>query len=248
MRKSSPALTDVRVRLPLLLAALAALIVYGVTSGYGILGLGGGSAADGWAPHNDCPYSNAPSVATISRSELLRLREGLRRIVHGERRRMYEQGLIPSSYAWTDGEPGGPAPPPLGPQDPAGYEIRWWLASGDDVVADVLVFAGRRQAQDFFKRASSAQCRTTGAAFPATSPPGGRNLVWRNPDGFAQEDVYLLRGRRVYRVSVVLSVLGDVIAPAARRLGFSLVDGLACGIPGAGCCQRHGGRASTTPT
>ncbi len=150
----------------------------------------------------------------------------------------YEQGLVASSSAWSDSEPGTHKLLPLGPRDPGGYEMRWWMANGDDVGADVMVFANTRQARDFFMRASSTRCRPASATLAASFPPGGRNLEWRNPDGFAQEDVYLLRGRRVYRVAVVKAGAGGSITAAARSAAFSLVNGLACALPGA-ACQRY---------
>jgi hypothetical protein len=62
--------------------------------------------------------------------------------------------------------------------------------------------------------------------------------VWRNPENFAQEDVYLLRGRRVYRVAVVLAGAGGTSTVGSRKSAFSLVDELACALPEAACHPR----------
>lgn len=230
-------LADDRVRLALLLVVLAGLLAYGVTSGAGTLGFGRGSADAG---PNGCPSSLAPSVTTIARRRLVRLRKGLSRIVRGTGPSLYEQGLADSGFAWTDAEPGMSRSLPPEPRLRGGYEMRWWLANGDDLGADVFVFADRRRAIEFVGRATSAKCRSQAAAFPAAYPPGGRNLVWRNPDGFGQEDLFLSRGRRVYRVVVVAPGSAGSITASTRELGFALVNGLGCALPGAACGPRFG--------
>jgi hypothetical protein len=98
-----------------------------------------------------------------------------------------------------------------------------------------MVFAGADRARDFYQRAASTPCRSQATVLDAPSPPGGSNLVWRNPDGFAQEDLFLLRGRRVYRVAVVLAGVGDLVSPVTRRVGFSIVNHLACALPEVVC-------------
>jgi hypothetical protein len=228
-------LSDERIRPILLLVLLALLMVYVVMSWTDALGMAN-SPTVGASALEDCPAGDAPSVETIPRARLLGLREGLRRIVFFDNGLgPYEQGLVASSSAWSDSEPGTHGSQPLSPRDPGGYEMRWWMPNGDDVVADVMVFAETSQAGDFLIRASSSRCRPAGAAFAASFPPGGRNLEWRNPDGFAQEDVYLLRGRRVYRVAVVKAGAASSITTGARREAFSLVNGLACALPEAAC-------------
>jgi hypothetical protein len=223
-------LSNERVRLGLLLAVLATLAVYAAAGGFG--GFGGG---DGPAIAGDCPVNGAPSVREVSRAQLLGLREDLRRVVSFDSRiRAYEQGPVAAESAWSDMEPGWNTVPP-GTLLLGGYELRWWMVTGDDVVADALVFADPTQAHDFFTRAASAECRQGSKAQAASFPPGGRNLAWRNPSGFAQEDLFLLRGRRVYRVAVVTVGSGGRIAAAARAAAFSLVNRLACALPDAGC-------------
>lgn len=142
----------------------------------------------------------------------------------------YELGPIDSIAAWSDSNPGTSIT-----TDQAGYEMRWWMRNRDDVVADAWVFSDAMQAHDYFTRASSSRCRPASTAVAASFPPGGRDVEWRNPDGFAQEDLYLLRGRRVYRVSVVKAGVGASATVAARLAAFSLINELACALPDAGC-------------
>lgn len=184
----------------------------------------------------DCPVAGAPSVATVRRGRLLGLRRDVRRVVFFERGlRPYEQGLIYSTSAWSDREPGISSALPHSPSLQAGYEMRWWMRNRDDVVADAWVFTGMSQAHDFFERASSSKCRPASTTVAATFPPGGRDLEWRNPDGFVQEDLYLLRGRRVYRVAVVKAGVGGSATAADRDAAFLMVNELACALPSAGC-------------
>lgn len=220
----------------LLLGLLAALVVYVLATRTEALDTAAGTTAGvGAGTAVGCRAQSTPSVETVSSATLRGLREDLRGVMFDRGRRLYEQGVVASSYAWSDDEPGKRMSLPPGPRDPGGYELRWWAADGDDVVADVFVFAGTGQAHDFFEQASSTRCRPSSVALTASSPPGGRDLAWRNPDRFAQEDVYLLRGPRVYRVSVVRAGAGPSITPADRSSALSLVNGLACALPGAAC-------------
>lgn len=225
-------LRDERVRLVLLLALLASLVAYLVASSTGTLGLAGGPSGNTVILGN-CPVAGAPPAST---GRLAGLRRDIRRVVSFERDlRPYELGPIGSIAAWSDSEPGTSSALPHSTSDQAGYEMRWWMRNRDDVVADAWVFADTNQAHDFFGRASSSKCRPTSAAVAATFPPGGRDLEWRNPDGFAQEDLYLLRGRRVYRVSVVKAGVGGSATAADRDAAFLLINELACALPSAGC-------------
>ena len=235
MHRTFAWLTDGRVRLTLLLALLTALVGYVLAARTGAFDTTTDTAGVAVSTAADCPAQSAPPVETVSRATLRGLREDLRGVMFGRGRRLYEQGPVASSYAWSDNEPGKRKSLPPGLSDPGGYELRWWAADNDDVVGDVFVFADTSQARDFFERASSARCRTASATHAAASPPGGRDLVWRNPDGFTQEDVYLLRGRRVYRVAVVLAGASSGSTTASRTTAFSLVNGLACALPTAAC-------------
>jgi hypothetical protein len=219
------------VRLGLLLAVLAGLAAYAATTGVALPWSGGGVGAG-----SDCPSSGAPELATVSRAELGSLRDELSSLVASDPGlRPYEAGPTTSASPWSDGEPGGPGPLPPQARQPGGYELRWWLPNRDDVGVDGYVFAGPEEARDFLERASSGDCRSASVTHRTAVPPGGRNLAWDNPDGFAQEDLFLRRGRRVYRVAVVVAGAGRRPRSADMTAGFSLVDGLACRLPGAGC-------------
>jgi len=239
MHRALAWLTDGRVRLILLLGLLAALVVYVLATRTEALNTASGTAGASASTAVGCPAQSAPSVETVSRTTLRGLHEDLRGVMFDRRRRLYEQGVVASSNAWSDDQPGTRMSLPSGPRDPGGYELRWWAANRDDVVADVFVFADSSQAHTFFKRASSTRCRPSSIALATSSPPGGRDLAWSNPDRFAQEDVYLLRGAHVYRVSVVRAGAGRSTTPAGRSAAFSLVNGLACALPGAGCRQQN---------
>jgi hypothetical protein len=107
--------------------------------------------------------------------------------------------------------------------------MRWWLQSGDDVVADVFVFTDSRRARDFSMLVRRPKCGSSARVVSAASTPEtAHNLQWRNPLGLAQEDVYLQRGRRVYRVAVVKPRADGAIVGPARRAAFALIDDLAC--------------------
>jgi hypothetical protein len=225
-------LSDDRVRLVLLLALLASLVVYLVVSSTGALGLSGGGGDK--VILGDCPVAGAPSAVGLSRSRLAGLRRDIRRVVSFERGlRPYELGLSNSISAWSDSEPGTSSVLPHDPSNQGGYEMRWWLRNRDDLVADAWVFADTGQAQGFFKRASSAKCRTASTAVAASFPTAGRDLEWRNPESVVQDDLFLLRGRRVYRVSVA-GIDGSATA-VDRKAAFSLVNELACALPRSGC-------------
>lgn len=235
MRPKIAWLRDERVRLIALLLILAVLGAYAATSRTGIFNFTDGPIASREAVES-CPPRKTPAVEAIPSARLLRLREGLHRVVFfASGLRLYESGLVASGAAWSDSEPVIQKSLPPNSREPGGYELRWWTPSGDDLVADVMVFADSTQARAFFKLASRSECRQDSAAFAAAFPPGGRNLEWRNPDGFAQEDLYMLRDRRVYRVAVVKAGARGRISVGARDAAFSMVNGLACALPDAAC-------------
>lgn len=228
-------LSDRGVRLALLLTLLASLVAYLFANGTGALGLTGGSSGETFIL-GSCPVEGAPRAAGLSRSRLAGLRRDVNRVILLERGlRPYELGLSHPLSAWSDAEPGTSAALPRYSGDKGGYEMRWWLRNRDDLVADAWIFADTGQARDFLGRASSTKCRTASTVATAPFPEGGRDLEWRNPEGFAQEDLFMQRGRRVYRVSVVLAGVGASATLAEQKAAFFLVNDLACALPGAGC-------------
>jgi hypothetical protein len=218
-----------RVRLALLTVVMVLLAAYAIGAGTGPFGVGNGSATD--QAGTGCPAETAPALATVSLTRLLALRARLDRTMAGFEPglRPYEEGLVPATSVWTDAEPvAGGSRPPSGPW-PAGYEMRWWLESGDDLVADVFVFTDSRRARDFSVLAQRPRCgSSTRAVYVAPGPGTAHNLQWRNPLGFMQQDAYLQRGRRVYWVSVVRPGSEAVPSARGRQKAFALVDDMAC--------------------
>jgi hypothetical protein len=221
-------LNNDRARLALLTVILVLLAAYVFTVGAGPFGVGNGSATD--QAGTRCPAGATPVPAGVSLTRLLALRARLDRTMAGFEPglRPYEEGLVPTTSAWTDAEPVAGTRPPSGTW-PAGYEMRWWLESGDDLVADVFVFAVPKQAHDFSVLVRRPRCgSSTRVVSAAPKPETAHNLQWRNPLGLAQEDVYLQRGRRVYGVDVVTPQANSGTVGRARRAAFALVDDFAC--------------------
>ncbi len=218
---------------------MALAIVVGIWR-LGVFDGGGGAAAA-----RTCPIDEAPQVASVGSARIAGLQRELVRMI-GVREALvpqerglvpYEQGAIGSEAAWTDEEPGNGGVPARGPQ-PAGFEMRWWTVGRDDLVGDVFLFESEPQAQKYFDLATSTECRTKAVSQSASVPAGSRNLEWSNPFSYAQQDVYLRRGRRVYRVSVVQPGVGSDVPVPVGLYGFHLVGAVACGLPLAGC-SRH---------
>ena len=116
--------------------------------------------------------------------------------------------------------------------------MRVWAPNGDDVVADVFLFAGNHDAAAFFSRAASVRCHRAATARAAARPPRARNLIWTNPDGPTQQDLFLLRGPLVYRIAAVRSGRGHGHPPSVEReIAVSSIDALACELPDAGCIR-----------
>lgn len=209
---------------------------------------GGGDVALG----QGCPVEAVPPLAAADPAELAGFKADLERmiavretLVPSERRLVpYEEGVVDAAAAWSDAEPGTAGVPTSGSQ-PAGFEMRWWTVGQDDVVADVFLFEGDEQAGEFLDLATSTECRSNASRRRATLPLGGRNLEWSNPYDYAQQDVFLRRGSRVYRVSVVQPAVGARVSAPIRLVGFSLVGELACGFPGVGCAPEPSAPAAT---
>jgi hypothetical protein len=182
-----------------------------------------------------CAGTGVPQVMQVPPAQLSALRGSVARVLPQRVGRLYEEGTVTAASAWSYERP---APPDISPtaNRPAGYEMRWWAPNGDDLVADVLVFASPQLAARYLAVASGARCHRAGAQQASPSPPLARNLSWVNPEGAPQADVWLARGARVYR-------LAD--APAQPRVGpdsatvltrtFFTIDTLACLLPDARC-------------
>jgi hypothetical protein len=221
---------DRRVRLAVLLACLGLLVLYLLVGRAGVLGFGAdnGKSSAGGAWTEGCPARGAPQVARVAPRYVAELRAEVRGAMRGRHGRLYQLGTVSSEVAWSDNspQPGATLLPEIA-LVPGAYEMRWWAPNRDDIVADVFIFADASQARAFFNRASSPRCRPDGAQTPASSPPGARDLVWLNPDGFAQEDVYLVRGQYVYRVGDVRPDQRTTRNSKEERAAFSIINGLA---------------------
>lgn len=206
---------------------------------------GGGAGATG----QNCPIDEAPVLAAVSPARLAGFERDLEGMIASREARFpeekgltpYEQGVVSESAAWTDMEPGDGGVPASGEQ-PGGFEMRWWTVGRDDVVGDIFLFKNAADAKQYLELAVSPKCRPKASQRPALFPPDARNLEWSNPFSYAQQDVYLQRGPRVYRVSVVQPGVHSTVGAAMRLQGFHLVNELACDLPGAGC----GGEGSAT--
>jgi hypothetical protein len=220
------------VRLPVLLVCLGGAIVgllggrTDLLSSIGIEAGGGAGAAPTW-----CVPGQLPAPAGVAFEELLELRAGVAAATPRLGRR-YAGGILAPEDMWSDDDPQRLLAGRSSDGNwPAGYELRWWTPDYN-AVASVLMFAGTRQARAFFELASSTRCHRDGRLHSASFPPRARGLAWVNPDDAPQEDVYVLRGARVYRVSAVRLVHTPAVATLTD---FEFAEALACRLPAAGC-------------
>jgi hypothetical protein len=182
-----------------------------------------------------CAPPTPPAVGRVPPRELGPLRAAVARVVPQRVARLYEEGTVSSRSAWSDAEPDGPPVSPSAPRS-AGYEMRWWAPNGDDIAADVFLFAHAREARRFLALAASPRCRRSARVEPTLQPPLSRGLRWLNPDEAAEADLYLLRGRRVYRVVDVPSgQRGRTLTTGRLRRALLTVETLACLLPDARC-------------
>ncbi len=223
-----------RIRLAVLLAILAALVAY--------LAIPGSGPATGAACVGN---AGAPEVTAAGAGEISGLRDDVARLVPQRVARLYEEGTVRATSAWSDENP---APPPVTPggRQPAGYEMRWWAPNGDDLVADELVFGSEAAAARFVRLAVSGRCRSDPATEAAATPPQASNLAWLNPEGVAQADVYLERHDRVFRVADAPSRQnGGHAGAGVLQQAFLTIDTLACLLPHAGCARGGSGAVAS---
>ena len=194
-----------------------------------------GSSENAGGPQQACGGGGAPTVLSVAPQELGRLRASVVRALPQRVGRLYEEGTVTGSNVWSDSSPSGPTVVPT-TRRPGGYEMRWWAPNGDDLVADVLVFANSATAARFMEQAAAGRCGHGALASTTTTPPQGRNLAWLNPDHVTETDVYLARGTRVYRVAdAPAGQAQGSLSPARIRRALVLVDTLACLLPAAHC-------------
>jgi hypothetical protein len=223
----------------LALACLVGIGVYLISSGV----LSGSSS--GPALGNACLQPHRPEVARVAPAALGSLREDVVRVLPERIGRLYEEGTVVSANAWNDSLPLPPAVSPTALR-PAGYEMRWWAPDGDDVVADAFEFRSAEDARLFLARAGSTHCRLIAHAQSAPIPAQSRNVTWVNPDEASEVDVYVVRGRRVYRIGdVPPGQRGAHVSQRALARALLTVDSLACLLPHASCSRQQ---RPTVPT
>jgi hypothetical protein len=184
-----------------------------------------------------------PPLAEASWSALESLRRQLLTAMAPLAPTRYVYGTAAPEAAWLDTPASKPSLTRL-PDGlwPASYEMRSWTVDPqrrsvqEDIGAEVFVFADAAQADSFFVEASSAYCHRDGVEGSASSPPQARTLTWINPDNAAQEDVFIQRGPRVYRIGVVRPK--QDLAPATeRQAGLERAAQIACALEDAGCTR-----------
>jgi hypothetical protein len=214
-----------RIRLTLLLGFLGVLLFY-------LLSMHTGALSS--SSYAGCLPSKLPQLESTDLHEIENLRARLLPVLNRAGGRHYAWGTITPQVMWSDNSPQPLAETDSGGLWPASYEIREW-ASGEDLVADVLEFQHPRQARDFLELASGVRCRRAAKQTPTAAPPRARNLLWLNPDGFYQEDVFLDRGTWVYRVAAVIASAREKPSHLGLVRTFRALDALACLLPASEC-------------
>jgi hypothetical protein len=224
-----------RARLSVLLTCLGAAILGLVGTRTSVFSAGSATSRDAYV---ECVPGALPPLASVDFHQLLQLRASLLGMMSSVGGRRYAGGTVTLESMWTDNPPQrlrlSRSPRGLWP---AGYEMRRWAPNGDNIVADVFLFAGPSQARSFFGQAANIHCHHAGIQLPTSSPPHARNLVWVNPDGPTEEDTFLIRGPHVYRVSDVRPWQSHPVQPpnVEQQAGLSIIDSLACTLEDADC-------------
>lgn len=176
-------------------AILAVLLVTLV--GYALSGAIRG--AHGAGP-STCSHGTAPVTLRMEAQEVTSMVRAsrLRWLVGGGA--VDVQGFQEPSSTWTDTAPSPPAGDSAHGAIDAGYEIRWWSPEADHQVADMFVFARSTDATRYVLSAASARCRPEARSYRLSAPSGARALVWTNPDGAREVDVFVARGNHAYRL------------------------------------------------
>jgi hypothetical protein len=231
--------TEAQWRLAVLLVLLGLSILAALGTRTGFFNPVGGTEEARSGPFaKGCPGYGAPEVTSTSTAHLAKLSKILSQLVGTKYGQPYEKGIATSDHVWSDSPPmplsstGKSATSP-----PAGYEIRWWVRSRDDVVADAFEFATPHQAHVFLTRAASARCRHDGVARRAPFPRQAYNLLWTNPDDAVEQDMFFASGRRVYRIVDVRAKRRYPVRSrrSEQEIATVTVDILACMLPGANC-------------
>ncbi len=98
------------------------------------------------APRAASEPPRCPKSSAWRRTQIGGLREDVARALPQRVGRLYEEGTVQLLGRLERRRTPPPASSPRAAA-PGGYEMRWWAPNGDDVVADVLVFASRGASQ-----------------------------------------------------------------------------------------------------
>ncbi len=189
-----------------------------------------------------------PALASADLAGLRELRARLLVLMGPLGRPRYAWGVVGTGEMWSHAIPARIASTRLpSGRWPAAYEMRAFTGNGDDVGVNVLAFDTAAQAGAFFAQAAGVGCHRAGRAAPAPFPARARNLSWINPDRVTEQDAFLLVGKRVYRVAVVIPQHpGHAPAVVPGPSVVSPADRLACFLVGPSCYghgARHGHRS-----
>lgn len=187
---------------------------------------------------------STPVLSDVGTREITDLRALAQDAVAAQGARRYASGVVTPEEVWSDESP---SPRSFGlpgaGQQIGSFEIRewapdpqWGASYDDDIVGDDFLFATPVQARRFFDEASSATCHAAGIARPAAQPSNARTLVWVNPDGETEEDVFLLSRRLVYRIADVRPQRREPPpSEGEQEEGVATVEAYACDMTPARC-------------
>jgi hypothetical protein len=214
-----------RLAVPFILLALVA--------GYAIA-TEAGSSSHGAGP--TCKPGMLPTPVNVSPSELAKLvtTSHIGSLV-GAGRPDVQGAQDAAAAVWADNPPAVRHAGGSSGSVPAGYEMRWWSRNGDHQVADVFAFPSSADAARFVERAAEGPCRRAVSQRTEARLPGEHVLLWRNPLGFLQADVYFSRGKSAYRVTDVPGQDTSQRSGVDRRRMVAIAQSLACRLVDAGC-------------
>jgi hypothetical protein len=231
--------TSSRLRLSALLLLLGLCVLVLLESNGPLSAPSSGRATD-HASTRACALPAAPPLRSVDLDAVVGLHDQLLPVMAPLARLRYASGIAQPDVVWSDEPPQRFASARMtGDLWPAGFEMRVWARDPEnpgryaDVVGDVFEFAGAKQAADFFAVAVGLRCHAHAQGSASSRPPGARTLTWRNPDRAIQDDVFLLRGPRVYRLAA--AKIQRRSPQVERRTAIDWLERLACGLPQAGC-------------
>ncbi len=231
--------TSSRLRLGALLLLLGLCLLVLLESNGPLSAPTSGGATD-HASTRTCAFPAAPPLRSVDLDAVVDLHDKLLPVMAPLARLRYASGIAQPDVVWSDEPPQRFASARVtGDLWPAGFEMRVWTRDPEnpgryaDVVGDVFEFAGGKQAAHFFALAAGLRCHVRAQGAAGARPPGAHTLTWRNPDRAIQDDLFLLRGPRVYRLAVAKTQRRS--PEVERRAAIEWLERLACELPLAGC-------------